>query len=124
MVDYTVERFLHGIGDPVLKECLIVALGSGYQLTADAIADQALPVVVILAAYAKYHEDVDLVDDYELLLEAQREAFGSAGNCAHPDLYLASCICILDSQGMAPSRAAFEDVAVPTIFTELTCVGE
>lgn len=123
MRDYTVERFVHGIGDPIVKESVLLALASGYQLTADAIPDQALPVVVMLAAWAKHYEDVDLVDDYEMLLEAQREAFRSCGNCAHPDLYLASCICILDAQGQYPSRAGFEDVGIPAIFEELTNVG-
>lgn len=123
MPDYTVERFVHGIGDPLLKETILLALASGYQLTADAIPDQALPVVLILACYAKYHEDVDLVDDYELLLEAQREAFRSSGNCAHPDLFFASCICILDTHGQYPSRAAFSDIGVPILFDELTNVG-
>ena len=124
MPDYTVERFVHGIGDVLLKDALLRALASGYQLTADAIPDQALPPVLMLAAYAKYYEDVDLVDDYELLVEAQREAFRSSGNCAHPDLFFASCICILDAQGMFPSKAAFQDIGVPAIFEELTAVEE
>lgn len=124
MPDYTAERFVHGVGDPVLKEALLASLASGYQITADALPDQTLPAMVILASFAKYHEDVDLVDDYELLLEAQREAFRSSGNCAHPDMFMASCICILDAQGQYPSRAAYADIGVPAIFAELTNVGD
>lgn len=124
MTDYTVERFTHGVGDPLLKELLLSALRSGYQLTASAIADQALPMMLMLAAWGKYYADVDIVDDFEELLEAQREAFRSAGNCAHPDLFFASCICILDGHGAYPSKAAFYDLGVPRIFDELTSVTE
>lgn len=123
--EYSVERFTHGMSsDPMLADMVLAALRSGYQLTADAIPDMALPAVLMLSAYGKYYQDVDIVDDYELLVEAQREAFRGFGNCAHPDLFFASCICILDARGEFPCRAAFEDLQIPVIFDETTNVGE
>lgn len=118
---FTTERFLGGIGDAVAKDLIRLSLSSGYQLSTRALHSQTLPAVLILAAYSRYHVDVELVDDYDKLLEMYQEVIPE---CAHPDKYLASCICILHPREQFPSLAAFEDINVPQLFTELTHIED
>lgn len=119
---YTVERFLGGIGDPVLQDCLIHALRSGYQLEVRRIEDQAVPAVLILAAYALHHEGAEIVDDYERLVETQRELISPPGfksACAHPDLFMASCIVIQHAKEAYPSYEGFDSIRVPELFNQM-----
>lgn len=121
---FTVERFLHGIGDPMLKESLVMSLASGYQLEAKRVPYQVVPCVLMLACYARNYEDVELVDDYEDLVRAHREAISEVGLCAHPDLYLASCIAILHGRDQVPSYEGFVDIKLDRIYRELINVEE
>src|SRR5690606_8107213 len=107
---FTVERFLHGIGDVVAQHLLQMALRSGYQLETRMIHPQTLPAILILACYSRYYEDVELVDDYDRLVEDYSTAIAEV---AHSDKYLASCIRLLHAREEYPSLQAFEDVKVP-----------
>lgn len=98
------------------------ALRSGYQLESATIPYQAVPAVLMLACYSREYEDVELVDDYEGLVRAYREAVSETGQCAHPDLYLASCISILHDRGQVPSYEGFLDVRMDKMYNELTNV--
>lgn len=117
MSKYTVERFLGGIGDVVLKDSLVAALYSGHQLSVKTLDFQQVPAVLILACYARTYLGAELVDDYEALIEAHKEATRPPGGLtAHPDLYLPSCICILHGRDQSPCWEAFQDVNVPELF--------
>lgn len=118
---FTVERFLHGTGDVVAKQMLIAALGSGYQIETKMIHPQTLPAILILACYSRYYEDVELVDDYDRLVENYAQ---SVAEVAHSDKYLASCIRLLHARDEYPSLQAFEDVRVPDLYRELVNVEE
>lgn len=121
---FSTERFLYGIGDPLLKEVVVASLRSGYQLESQRVPYPAVPAVLILACFAREYADVELVDDYEDLIKAMREAISEPGQCAHTDLYLASCICILHDRQQAPSYESFVDVRVDKMFSELVNVEE
>ena len=121
---FTVERFLGGIGDVVLKDVLLRSLSSGYQLTAAKVHEQALPAVVILACYSRYHEDIELVDDYDRLLDDYRAAIRTPGTTAHPDLFMASCIALLEPREQYPPMDSFEAIGVPAIFKQLINLEE
>lgn len=116
---FTIERFLHGIGDVVLKNTTLLALRCGYQLEVARVPYSVAPVIVILAAYGRHHAGVELVDDYDKLMELQREATSVYGECAHTDLFLASCIAMLHRRDEFPCYEAFEAVGVPKLFDEL-----
>lgn len=121
---YTVERFLGGIGDCVLREHLTVALRSGYQLDVSVLPYDVLPAVLILACYSREYEDVELVDDYEALVIGFRDAISVPGQTAHPDLFLASSISILHDKAQAPSYEGFLDVRMDKIYNEMTNVED
>lgn len=118
---YTVERFFGGVGDKVATSITLDALDSGYQLVTNAIPTQVLPAMLILAAYSRHFVDVELVDDYEKLIELHNEYIKEF---AHPDKYLASCICILHEREQFPSYEAFEAVQVPRLFSEMTNIED
>lgn len=118
---FTVERFFGGVGDAVAIDAALCALRSGYQLEVRNIHEQTLPVFVILACYSRYYADVELVDDYEQLLRNYQEAITV---CAHPDKFMASCICILEPREQFPSIEAFEAIRLPELFSELIHIEE
>jgi hypothetical protein len=121
---FTVERFLGGIGDVVLRQSLVVALSSGYQLDVSALPYDVLPAVLILACYSREYEDVELVDDYEALVAGFRDAISVPGQCAHPDLYMASCISILHDKAQSPSYESFVGMKMDKIYNEMTNVED
>lgn len=118
---FTVERFFGGVGDPLATDMALCALRSGYQLEVRNIHEQTLPAMVILACYSRYYVDVELVDDYDQLLRNYQEAITQ---CAHPDKFMASCICILDPREQFPSIEAFEAINLPTLFSEMIRIEE
>jgi hypothetical protein len=120
----TLERFFSGVGDAFMVDQLKATLHAGYQLTTKSLDYQLVPAVVILACYGRHYEGIELVDDYEDLLRAHLEATTEGGLCAHPDLFMASCICILEKREQFPCQAAFEDINVPTLFNQLVVVEE
>lgn len=121
---YTVTRFLGGIGDVVMSDQLKAALRSGYQLDVAALPYDVIPAVLILACFSREYEDVELVDDYEALVLAFRDAISAPGQCAHPDLFLASCISILHDRAQAPTYEAFLTVKMDKMYNELTNVED
>lgn len=116
MTAYTVTRFFSNCSDKTRK-LLNKAFKDGDQLAAAAIPKDALPAILILAAYA-LRIDIELVDDYAELLERTREAL-KIGGVHHPDLFLASSICILAERGDVPTIGAFTQVGVDGILTDL-----
>lgn len=118
---WSVERFMGGIGDAVLKSCLRMALRSGYQLRTILVPEQALPAVVILACYAVNYQGVELVDEYDTLLELYYQSVQD-NTCAHPDKYLATCIYLLHKRDQFPSLDSFKDVRVDDLFEQLVII--
>lgn len=118
---FTVERFLHGIGDAVAKHLTLVSLSSGYQLMTKNLHPQTLPAILILACYSRYYVDVELVDDYDRLVE---EYQATITECAHPDKFMASCIVILHPREQFPSYEAFEAIGLPALFPQLVNIEE
>lgn len=121
---FTVERFFGGVGDAIMVDQAVRVLRSGYQFSTAALDYQLIPAFVILATWALHYEGVELVDDYPALLKAQREAFAEGCVCAHPDLYMASCICLLAERADVPSRETFGTIGVPQLFQQLVTVEE
>jgi hypothetical protein len=113
---YSVKRFLGNCTTATAKG-LRKAWADGDQLAAAGVPVDGLPAVVILAAWGR-RTNIDLVDDYEELLTRTRDAFNKC-SLRHPDLFLASCICILASRGEAPTVGSFEQISIPAIFQEL-----
>ena len=118
---FTTDRFLGGVGDPLAKDLLRLALASGYQIEVKKIHPQTLPAMLILACYSRYYVDVELVDDYDRLVEEYRTQIADV---AHPDKFLASCIGLLHSNDAWPSYEAFQDVRIPDLFKQLTNIEE
>lgn len=118
---FTTDRFFGGIGDPLAKDLLKLALASGYQIEVKQIHPQTLPAILILACYSRYYVDVELVDDYDRLVEEYRTQIADV---AHPDKFLASCIGLLHSSDAYPSYEAFQDVRIPDLFKQLTNIEE
>lgn len=111
---YHSARFLADC-DPATEAMLRKTWAAGDQLVVRMVPVDALPAVVILAAYAKEY-GVALVDDHDALLLRYWEHLKE---CSHNDKFLASCICILAGNGQAPSDEAFASVNVPGIYEEL-----
>lgn len=117
---FTVERFFSGCGDHVATSMALAALRSGFQIEVAAVTWQLVPALVILCAWSLHYNDVDLIDDYDALLELHREAIvGPDVLAAHPDMYLASCIALLAKREEFPGREAFEQVNVPSLYREI-----
>lgn len=111
---FTVERFLSDCCEKTRKY-LVGQWKQGNQLVARKVPFDGLPPVVILAAYAKLY-GVELVDDYDALLDRYRE---NIEECCHPDKFFSSCILLLADRGQIPSDEAFESINVPNLYEEL-----
>lgn len=118
---YTVARFFSEC-EARTRDTLMKALRSGYKLAARKVPRDGLPCVVILAAYARACE-VDLVDDYDVLVSRLDDALAYEGQVKHPDLFFASSIRILATapgRPSLPSIEAFHGIWVHEIYDELT----
>lgn len=113
--DYDTKRFLSSCA-PKTAKALKEAWAEGAQLASSAIPRDALPAVLILAGWGR-RIDIEIVDDYDELLERTKEAMKGDG-IHHPDLFFASSIIILAERGQEPSIGAFETINVPTIYEE------
>jgi len=111
--DYDAKRFLSSC-TPKTAKAIDAVWKAGEQLVADAVPREALPAVLILAAWGR-RVDVEIVDDYDALLERTSTALKD-GNLHHPDLFFVSCICILAERGQEPTIGGFETINVPDIF--------
>lgn len=111
---YTPGRFLSDCSEDT-RDFLVSNWSEGNQLVARRVPVDGLPPVVLLACYARQY-GVELVDDYEALLERYWE---NVGECYHPDKFMASCIIHLHARGLAPGDEAFESVNIPKIYEEL-----
>lgn len=113
-VRYTQERLFWDVDADTVK-ALRQVWKDGEQLATEALPDCAVCCVLLLAAYAKRF-DVELVDDYDALIE--RACDGKH----HPDLFFISCIRILHQRGEAPTLGAFVQIGIPDLYEDL--VGE
>lgn len=111
---FTVARFLSDCCEET-RTFLIEQWSEGNQLVARRVPVDGLPPVVILSAYAREY-GVELVDDYDALLERYQE---NIADCCHPDKFMASCICILKERYQVPEDEAYEVINIPKIYEEL-----
>lgn len=111
---YTVARFLSNCS-PESAAYLHENWAEGNQLSSDEVPTDALPCVVMFAAYARQY-GVELVDDYSRLLDRYWEEISEF---FHPDKFFSSCIVILDETGNAPTEEAFESINIPKLYEEL-----
>lgn len=110
---FTVERFLGNCSESS-KQFLLENWAEGNILGIDEIPVDALPCVVIMACYARQY-GVDIVDNYTELLD---KYWWELPDCFHADKFFASCICILDERGEAPSDESFESINIPNLYEE------
>jgi hypothetical protein len=111
---YTVERFLSDCS-PATAKLLRAAWANGDQLAARRVPADGLPCVLILASYARVY-GVELVDDFDALLERYKEL---ESEFYHPDKFFGSCICLLAAHGQWPDEVSFESIGIPHIYEEL-----
>jgi hypothetical protein len=116
MTAYSLTRFMSNLS-PKLAKQIIKHCNDGEQFDAAAIPRDALPNVTILAAFGS-RIDVEIVDDYDKLLDRLRTACND-GNVHHPDLFLATSIALMAQRGQDITLGGFEAVGVPDIFAEL-----
>lgn len=115
-VRYTQERLFYGC-DSDLTKALKQVWKDGEQLATETIPDEGLCVVTMMAAWGRRF-GVDVVDDYELLLQRCRDAMAEM-RIHHPELFFVSCICILFQRNEEPTIGGFEQVGVPDHFANL-----
>lgn len=108
-VRYSQDRLFWGIDLDTVK-ALKQVWKDGEQLATEAVPDEAVCCVIMLAAYAKRFS-VELVDDYDTLLERARAGM-EASRMHHPDLFFVSCICILAKRDECPTLGGFEQVGI------------
>lgn len=114
-MEYSGTRFLSDCSKKVAK-ALRDAWSDGEQLATEAVPKEALPAVLILAAWG-LRIDIEIVDDYDTLLDRTEQALKD-GNVHHPDLFFASSIIIMARRGQELSLGGFELIGVPGIFIE------
>lgn len=115
-VRYTQERLFWGC-DPDTVKALRGVWKEGDQLATESVPEDALCVVVMMAAWARRF-GADLVDDYELLLQRARDAMARM-ELHHPELFFVSCICILYQRNEEPTVGGFEQVGIPNHYETL-----
>lgn len=112
---FTVERFFEDCCEQTAT-MLKKAWKRGDQLVSARVPVDGLPCVLILAAYAKVYE-VELVDDFDALVERYEE---HVGEFSHNDKFMGSCICIVwGNTRYLPEVASFEAINIPAIYEEL-----
>jgi hypothetical protein len=116
MVAYTVDRLLSSCSAKLAKQ-LKALWAEGGRLSADKVPRDALVPVVILAAWGQ-KQGIEVVDDYDALLEKMRAAFAEGG-VHHPDSFFASSICIMAQRGQELSLGGFTSIGIPEIYEEL-----
>jgi len=115
-VRYSQERLFWGV-EPATVKALKQVWADDEQLATEAVPEDSLCVVILLAAWGRRF-GVELVDDYDLLLQRARDAM-AASNLHHPDLYFVSCVCILAQREDAPTVGAFEQINIPEHYENL-----
>lgn len=115
-VRYTQERLFWGIEEGMVKQ-LKALWKDAEQLEVSGLPDECLCVVIMMAAWAR-RGGIDLVDDYDALIQRARDAF-EAGELHHPDLFFVSCVCILHRRDDVPSIGAFTQINIPEHYENL-----
>ncbi len=119
---YTVTRFLESDTSKKTVTLLRKAWKDNDQLATKAIPRDGLLQVTIMAAWGR-RVDIELVDDYDALLERMRDAL-KEDFIQHPDTFFASSICIMAARGEELTVGGFEQLNIPTIFCELLGIEE
>jgi len=109
------RRYFYNCGEEDEKD-VCDAFKSGYCIDHNALSDNAVPAVLVLATWLRNYQGVEIVEDYDGLIEFQKELFG---RCQSPVLYLASCICILYDRCEHPGEEAFLMEKIPQIYEEV-----
>lgn len=115
-VRYTQERLFWGVDSDTVK-ALKEVWKEGEQLATEAIPDEAIACVAMLAAYAK-KQSLELVDDYDALLQRCRDGM-DAHTLHHPDLFFVSCTCLLALRGDEPTIGSFEQIGITEHYEDL-----
>ena len=112
------ERWQALCSDPVGLRMLLLPLRAGYQLEAARVPVAVLGHVALLACYARNYEGVELVDDYDALLDRIDEGHLPE----HVDRWLLSCLLILHRRNHFPLRDVFEDLGYDDVYTQLVTI--
>jgi hypothetical protein len=113
---YTQERLFWGIEQDTIKD-LKEAWDEGEVLSVELLPDETLCAVTLLAAYARM-QDIDIVDDYDALINTVRAKLTGEG-LHHPDLFMVSMICILHARADRPSLGGLTQINIPEHFENL-----
>jgi hypothetical protein len=115
-VRYSQERLFWG-ADPSTAKELKKVWKDEEQLATESVPEDVLCVVIMMAAWGRRF-GIDIVDDYDLLLQRARDLM-EAQVLHHPDLFFVSCICILHRRNEEPTVGGFEQLAIPEHFANL-----
>lgn len=115
-VRYSQERLFWGADAQAIKE-LKAVWKEGEQLASESVPHELLCVVIMMAAWGRRF-GLDIVDDYDLLLQRARDAM-EASELHHPDLFFISCLCILHRRNDEPTVGGFEQIGIPEHFSNL-----
>lgn len=120
--EYTVQRFLTSGTSKKTSDMLRKTWKENDQLVASKVPRDGMVQVVIMAAWGT-RVDMELVDDYDALLERMRDIF-KEGDVEHPDAFFASSICIMAARGDELTVGGFEQLNIPSIFCDLLGIEE
>lgn len=120
--DYTVKRFLETGTSKKTAEMLRKTWKENDQLVASKVPRDGLVQVVIMSAWG-LRVDMELVDDYDALLERMRDVL-KEGDVDHPDCFFASSVCIMAARGDVLTVGGFEQLNIPGIFCDLLGIEE
>jgi len=112
VTNYTIDRFFSSCSKGTTK-LLKQAWKDGDQLAAGKVPVDGIPVVLIMAGWG-LKQDVELVDDFDKLIERFHENAGKG--MQHPDLFLAGSICIMRERGQDVTVGGYEAVGIPDIY--------
>lgn len=120
--DYTVKRFLETDTSKKTVDLLRKTWKEGDQLAAAKVPRDGMVQVVIMAAWGM-RVDMELVDDFDALLERMRDIL-KEDYPQHPDTFVASSICIMAARKDEITVGGFEQLNIPHIFCELLGIEE
>jgi hypothetical protein len=114
---YTIDRFFHFVS-PKTRKHLEAEWAEGNLLRVCTLPRDALPVVLLMAAYAKTY-DVDIVDDYEHLLSRFQDELTQYGTVNHYDLYLCSSVVVNYENYRPTGRESLIEIGMNRFWDEL-----
>lgn len=115
-VRYSQDRLFWGADASTVKE-LKKVWKDEEQLATEQVPEDILCVVIMMAAWGRRF-GIDVVDDYDTLLQRAYDLM-VAQSLHHPDLFFVSCICILHKRNEEPTVGGFEQLSIPEHFATL-----